>query len=352
MTKDSPLVSVIVPNYNHDQFLKQRLESIEKQTYKNIELILLDDCSTDNSQQILKEWVWNRPNIRLVINENNSGSPFAQWNKGMLHARGEYVWIAESDDTCKPDFLDALVRILEDNRDACLAFCQSILIDKDDNALHSFNEHYRFVFKTDRWERDFCADAQRECWQYMMLHNTIPNASAVLFRREDLNKVLPVDEDFKLNGDWYFYVRLLSESQKFCFTAQPLNYFRYHSQTQRVSARNKTHAFFEIIRIQNFIYKKFPFATDQFVQARRQCAYWWIGNVNGTSLLKKELLKEHLRLYRHFSPYFKYFWWRIVWHFIFISIRRVLKFMGLIKPMKRLRTKFFPGKYFEPELPE
>lgn len=352
MTTQRPLVSVIVPNYNHSKYLKKRLESIENQTYKNIEVVLLDDCSTDDSLRILREWAISRPNTRLLVNEKNSGSPFAQWNKGLQYVQGEYVWIAESDDACEPEFLDTLIQILEKNQDACLAFCQSILIDKEDNLLHSFNVHYQFIFKTDRWEYDFCHDAQKECWGYMMLHNTIPNASAVIFRRRDLDKVLPVDGDFKLNGDWYFYVKLLSESKTFCYTAKPLNYFRYHRQTQRLSARNKTYAFFEILRIQDFIYKKYPFSGDQFVQARRQCAYWWLGNVNGTSLLNRTMLRDHIRLYRQFSPYFRYFWWRIVWHLGYIFIRKVLILTGLIKPIKRLRARLFPGKYFQVDLPE
>lgn len=347
-----PLVSVVVPNYNHEPYLIERLQSIYNQTYKNIELILLDDCSADGSAQILRDWAAQRPGTQLIVNDKNSGTPFAQWNAGISAGTGKYIWIAESDDSCAPNLLSTLVYMLEKESDACLAFCQSVLIDSDGNALHSFGEHYKFVFKTDRWESDFCADARDECRRYMLIHNTIPNASAVLFRRKDLNKVLPVDTDFKLNGDWYFYVKLLSASKKFCYTALPLNYFRYHAQTQRVSARNKTHAFFEIIRIQDFIYEKFPDAKEEFVKARRLCAYWWIGNINGSSLLNRDLMREHVRLYRQFAPYFRHFWWRIVWHFLFISVRKVLIIFGLKKPLKRLRSKLFPGKYFELDLPE
>ncbi|GCD78412.1 hypothetical protein JCM31826_18940 [Thermaurantimonas aggregans] len=352
MAFHAPLVSVIVPNYNHAPYLIERLKTIENQTYKNVEIILLDDCSTDDSAEILKNWSVRNSHTNLIINDKNSGSPFAQWNKGISLARGEYVWIAESDDACEPNLLEVLVNVLENEKDACLAFCQSILIDKEGNQLHSFNEHYKFVFKSDRWENDFCADAREECRRYMLFHNTIPNASAVLFRRKDLQKVIPVDQEFKLNGDWFFYVKLLSVSTKFCYTAQPLNYFRYHANTQRLSARNKTYAFFEIIRIQDFILEKFPEAKDDFIKARRLCAYWWIGNINGKSLFNKALLKQHIQLYKLFSPYFKHFWWRIVWHFSFISIRKVLIFTGLKKPLKRLRAKLFPGKYFELELPE
>ncbi|WP_008293735.1 glycosyltransferase family 2 protein [Congregibacter litoralis] len=76
----SPLVSVIVPAYNHEQYLGQRLECIYDQTYPNVEVILLDDCSSDGSADVLRDWAGRYPEkTRLQLNETNSGSPFGQW---------------------------------------------------------------------------------------------------------------------------------------------------------------------------------------------------------------------------------------------------------------------------------
>ena len=83
-----PAVSVIVPNYNHARFLRKRIDSILNQTFQDFELILLDDCSTDESRSILSEYA-SDPRVRLELNEVNSGSPFKQWNKGIRIARGE-----------------------------------------------------------------------------------------------------------------------------------------------------------------------------------------------------------------------------------------------------------------------
>lgn len=83
-----PLVSVIVPNYNHASYLKERLDSIYQQTYQNIEVILLDDFSSDNSVEILKQYAKKYPHkTRLVVNEQNSGRVFRQWNKGLALAK-------------------------------------------------------------------------------------------------------------------------------------------------------------------------------------------------------------------------------------------------------------------------
>lgn len=102
-----PLVSVIVPNYNHASFLVERLESIYNQTYKNIEVILLDDCSTDNSREILSYYAKKYAHKTITLfNDVNSQRVFRQWNKGLNVAKGELIWIAESDDYCELDFLE------------------------------------------------------------------------------------------------------------------------------------------------------------------------------------------------------------------------------------------------------
>ena len=104
----TPTVSIIVPNFNHAPFLRKRVDSILGQTYQDFEIILLDDCSTDESRSILREYS-DRPHVRLAFNDANSGSGYRQWNKGVSLARGKYVWIAESDDYADGNLLQRLV---------------------------------------------------------------------------------------------------------------------------------------------------------------------------------------------------------------------------------------------------
>ncbi len=93
-----PAVSIIVPNYNHEIHLLKRLETIFNQTFRDFEVILLDDASTDESRKILEEYA-GRPEVtHFLVNTENSGSAFQQWKKGIRLAEGDYVWIAESDD--------------------------------------------------------------------------------------------------------------------------------------------------------------------------------------------------------------------------------------------------------------
>lgn len=82
-----PVVSVIVPNYNHAAFLKERIASIAAQTMRDMEVILLDDASTDGSTALLERMAASLPGkVQLVVNAENSGSPFKQWLKGIAMA--------------------------------------------------------------------------------------------------------------------------------------------------------------------------------------------------------------------------------------------------------------------------
>ena len=111
MSNSNPLVSVIIPNYNHARYLDERMQSVLGQTYQNIEVIILDDCSTDNSREVIERYR-NDPKVTsIVYNDSNTGKPFQQWNKGIGLAAGDIIWLAESDDTCDAEMLERLVKL-------------------------------------------------------------------------------------------------------------------------------------------------------------------------------------------------------------------------------------------------
>jgi glycosyltransferase involved in cell wall biosynthesis len=109
------LVSVIIPNFNHSQFLNQRIDSALGQTYQNFEVILLDDASNDHSFEIINSYAKHPKVSHVVVNDSNSGSVFSQWFKGIALAKGNYVWIAESDDWCEKVLLESLLLPLDNN---------------------------------------------------------------------------------------------------------------------------------------------------------------------------------------------------------------------------------------------
>jgi glycosyltransferase involved in cell wall biosynthesis len=229
-----PKVSIIVPNYNYARFLPRRLESIERQTYRDFEIILLDDASSDDSMQVLTQFA-QQHGCRLVRNERNSGNVFKQWNKGLRLATGQYVWIAEADDYADERLLEVLVGRLEQNARCGLAYCNSLRVDGQ-NRIIEIVQPTMYQVDLTRWQRDFVGSGHEECSSYLLRENTIPNASAVVFRRALSDTVGGADESFALSSDWKFWVSLLSISD-LAFVAEPLNFFRVHAHTTRAKAR-------------------------------------------------------------------------------------------------------------------
>ena len=107
-----PKVTVITPNYNHARYLPRRLDSILNQTYQDFELIILDNASTDNSREVIESYAGD-PGVKTIFNERNNGSTFKQWDLGLSHAHGDYIWFAESDDYAEPTILETLVDRLD-----------------------------------------------------------------------------------------------------------------------------------------------------------------------------------------------------------------------------------------------
>ena len=232
-----PLVSVIVPNYNHAEFLRQRLDSILAQTVSDFELILLDDASTDGSSDILRAYASHERVSHLVVNEQNSGSSFVQWRKGCALARGTWIWIAESDDHCAPDLLERLLELNEREKETLgFVFAGSEVIDGTGQRLGSMHSHTA-CFEPDPFLNDMVIDGRLFLAHYLKVKNVVPNASAVVFRRSLItdSSVWDGTADMKLCGDWLLWVRLIART-RLGYVHDELNAFRDHAATTRKHA--------------------------------------------------------------------------------------------------------------------
>ncbi|WP_144893005.1 glycosyltransferase family 2 protein [Flavobacterium tiangeerense] len=226
-----PLVSIIVPNYNHEKYLVQRLDSIFKQSYTNYEVILLDDCSTDNSQTILLEYAQHPKVSHCVFNEDNSGNTFVQWSKGLQLAKGEYIWIAESDDFCEINFLEEVVKPMLDDKEVVLSYCQSNRVDEMGKITGSWLNHTNDL-DTELFLNNFVMGGNEFIEKFLIYKNVIPNASGVVFKKSRVVQLgnLDLDPILKYSGDWLFYLKLLS-NHKTAFISEYLNNFRYHKKS-------------------------------------------------------------------------------------------------------------------------
>jgi len=199
-------------------------------------VILLDDCSTDGSVEILREYA-GRPQVRcLLVNETNSGSTFKQWAKGLALAKGKYIWIAETDDVAEPGFLANLVGMMEDDPGCVLAYCRSSNIDDEGRPITAFG-YYPEEMDPVRWTRPFRNEGKLEIKDYLAYRCTIPNASAALIRAEAMRSVA-IPDGMRYSGDWLFYLRLL-ELGALSYCESPLCRQRLHEGTTRVTGTAK-----------------------------------------------------------------------------------------------------------------
>ena len=216
-----PLVSVIIPNYNHAPYLKERIDSVLSQTYKEFEVLILDDCSSDESKEIIESYRNNKHISNIVFNEKNTGNTFIQWNKGISLAKGKYIWIAESDDVAKPTFLERLVDELEKHPEAAFAFSHSHMIDQDSNVMkHDFNPGVQ-TGEAILWNsREFSINK-------MLKFNYVQNASMAIFRADLYPQIDSSYQNYRYCGDWAFWM-YMAQKGKIIEVCDKLNFFRQH----------------------------------------------------------------------------------------------------------------------------
>jgi len=238
----SPLVSVILPNYNHARYLPDRINSILDQTFHDFELIILDDCSTDNSREVIEQYR-NHPKVtHIVYNTQNGGTSYKQWKKGITYSKGELIWIAESDDLANMHFLEYLTPHFEDPK-VVLAF----------SGIQYFTDK---IIKVPLLSKSdyVCYDSKSFVSKNMMLQNGIPNASMVLFRKATYESLESEKNDWakmKLAGDWLLWSYLASKGDV-VEVLSVLDYFRKHEGCTTNRFRLKGYDLIEGIKVLNF----------------------------------------------------------------------------------------------------
>lgn len=226
MEREHPVVSVIVPNYNYARYLEVRLESILNQTFQDFELILLDDASTDESVSIFEKYKSNPHVSHLVVNAENTGSPFRQWMKGIQLAHGKWVWIAEADDSCEPDFLETCMEQVAGADNVAVCMTGSSFIGTKGEVIRK---------EADYWSKRrqsggiYCFDGADYVEHKLYWHSCIMNASSAFFRKEYALRLgdLPF-LSMRYSGDWMFWIGMAMQGDV-CEIRRPLNHFRQHT---------------------------------------------------------------------------------------------------------------------------
>lgn len=228
------LVSVVVASYNHAEFLVRRMDSLVNQTYPHIEILVIDDCSPDNSVEVLRRYE-SHPRVRLIVREKNGGWVTVS-NQGVEMAKGEFVIFANCDDDCDPCMIERLVTALQHHPKAGIAFCRSLMVDEHDQILGD-----DYLIREKSFQRRCKEDTligREEMRRFLMHSCVIPNLSAALFRREVFSTVGYLSSAYRVCCDWDLFFRVATRYD-FAYIAAPLNKFRQHQTTIRSATKER-----------------------------------------------------------------------------------------------------------------
>ncbi len=145
------LVSIIMPSWNTGRFIAESIQSVLNQTYTNWELIIVDDCSTDNTDEVVRSF--SDPRIKYFHNEMNIGAALTR-NKAMREAQGEWIAFLDSDDLWMPEKLDKQIRFMNENA-YVLSFTEYEKIDENNKSLNTYVSGPEVIDKRKMYHYDY-----------------------------------------------------------------------------------------------------------------------------------------------------------------------------------------------------
>lgn len=272
-------ISVVVPNYNYSNYLYQRVYSILNQNYKIHELIILDDASKDNSLFYIKQIeqkISESVNVKVVVNDINSGNAFNQWQKGINLATGDYVWVAEADDYAKKNFLNEVVSPLKKNNNIVISYADTGFIDSNGYITKNSLVDQIDILKTNHWNASYVNKGIAEINCYSYLNCTIPNVSGTIIKKGNYDEIFESAKKFHQSGDWFTYLNILNLGD-ISFINKTLNYYRVHGNNISQTFDKKAHIL-EIQRIYKFVKEKYGIDDEQQIQMYNRikflCKVW------------------------------------------------------------------------------
>jgi glycosyltransferase involved in cell wall biosynthesis len=208
----SPLVSIVIPNYNSDQFLSETLESVLSSNYPEFEIVVVDDGSTDQSKLILEEWKIRFPGKISVFYQANQGPSIAR-NYGIHQASGRYILPLDSDDKIHPDYIFKAVEKFENDPEIKVVYCEA----------------KKFGLKNEHWIlKPFSLNQ-------LALDNMI--FVSALFKKEDWKKTGGFDPRFSCGWeDWEFWINMLKSGGK----VEKLSLVGFYYRIRKCSRRKST----------------------------------------------------------------------------------------------------------------
>lgn len=222
------LVSIITPMYNSEAFISEAIKSVINQTYKNWELLLIDDGSLDNTIRLVSPFLEDYPNIKLIQNKENSGAAISR-NKGIEAAKGDYIVFLDADDLWKPQKLEKQLAFMEENEcDVCFS------------SYYLMNEKGESLNKTVKALKTLS-------YKKLLKSNYVGNLTGI-YNAKILGKI--TSPNLRKRQDWLLWLKAVEKSGKPALGIQePLAYYRVRKDSMSSNKWN-------LIKYNYWVYKK------------------------------------------------------------------------------------------------
>jgi glycosyltransferase involved in cell wall biosynthesis len=288
----TPLVSVITPTYNRPDYLKNALTSAVRQTYRNIEIIVSDNCSLENPQAIID--AFNDPRIRFFRNSTNLGM-FANTMNAFKMARGKYVASLLDDDMWEEDFLEKLVPPLEANPDLALAFCDHSVIDADGKIDVALTEDYSQSYKRANLKQGIYQPFSK----ISLVDKSVSTATAAVIRRDVVNwDAIPAE----VGGSWDIYLNYLCcrSGLGAYYHPEKLTRYRVHELTDTMLSGRENQARIRKNKADAFCYEQFM-EDERLREFKPYFQQQWVhvSTSLGIGLMRTEKLAEARACFWH-----------------------------------------------------
>lgn len=192
---NNPLVSICIPTYKNEKTIAASIDSALKQTYSNIEIIVVDNCSPDKTLAIVNSF--NDPKIKVFKNENNIGM-CGNWNRCLDYASGEYIHYLHGDDVLFQNCVEKKINLAKQDSDIVLVFSATEIINSNDKPL--MIRRYK--------NKNLILDGQKLAYESLYKRNIFGEPSNVLFKRKILEYTNPFCKELKYATDWELWLRL------------------------------------------------------------------------------------------------------------------------------------------------
>jgi alpha-1,3-rhamnosyltransferase len=266
MVNQNPLVSVLVPAYNHEQYIEEALQSVIDQAYENIEIIVINDGSTDGTGRVIEGFIQRNPGFHITYLEQKNEGICKTLNKGLKHAKGKYVALLASDDMWTPDKTLKQVQLMERNDNIGLIFSDHYFMrvrEITEIKATDYKPNIRKCFKRNIQNENM--------YEKLMTENFIP-ALTVMMRRDCVDKLGGFDPELRAE-DYDMWLRMAKE-YPIAFIDEPLAYYRVHA-TNLSNKAIRIYVIRLILKILRKQYRERPFKNHYFKIVKFFLRFWF-----------------------------------------------------------------------------